>query len=400
MARAWVYDRTNTKEYKDAVKKARENGKRSPSRWMVRYYKSPGKLKSEAAANKTRAELRCTELEASLAVGTYLDPSLSKVLFETMAESWLETRHDIRPSTWWKYRRLLDNHVLPHWGPLALSAIMREDIEVWVAHLLKSKKDGGAGLGASQTRHCYRVLAMVLEWCVPHRLPRNLAVKVKLPVRPEAEHIYLTYLQVECLADAAGSLLTKYNRPTASAAINRALILLLAYTGMRWGEAAALRIGRIDLAKRRIRIVSTVYEIGGSRHEGPPKSGKPRTVALPASLVPELRVIIADRDDDELVFTTARGAPLMAHNWRTREFNPAVKAAGLKIPGLTPHKLRHTAASLAIAAGADVKVLQTMLGHSDASMTLNVYGHLWPDRLDEVADTLDAKRVETLALAA
>ncbi|HVW41929.1 MAG TPA: tyrosine-type recombinase/integrase [Amycolatopsis sp.] len=63
---------------------------------------------------------------------------------------------------------------------------------------------------------------------------------------------------------------------------------------------------------------------------------------------------------------------------------------------LTPHKLRHTAASLAIAAGADVKVVQQMLGHADAAMTLNVYGHLFPDRLDEVADTLDARRIKVL----
>ncbi|EOD70332.1 site-specific recombinase XerD [Amycolatopsis vancoresmycina DSM 44592] len=64
--------------------------------------------------------------------------------------------------------------------------------------------------------------------------------------------------------------------------------------------------------------------------------------------------------------------------------------------GLTPHKLRHTAASLAIAAGADVKVVQQMLGHADAAMTLNVYGHLFPDRLDEVADVLDAQRTQAL----
>ncbi|WP_225440440.1 tyrosine-type recombinase/integrase [Amycolatopsis eburnea] len=59
--------------------------------------------------------------------------------------------------------------------------------------------------------------------------------------------------------------------------------------------------------------------------------------------------------------------------------------------------MRHTAASLAIAAGADVKVIQQMLGHADAAMPLNVYGHLFPDRLDEVADVLDARRTQALA---
>ncbi len=107
--------------------------------------------------------------------------------------------------------------------------------------------------------------------------------------------------------------------------------------------------------------------------------------------------MIGGRPDDALVFTTARGGSLRSHNWRTREFTPAVQAAGLHVAGLTPHKLRHTAASLAIAAGADVKVIQQMLGHADAAMTLNIYGHLFPDRLDEVADVLDARRTAALA---
>ena len=117
---------------------------------------------------------------------------------------------------------------------------------MWVAKLLKSQEDKGSGLGPSQTRQAYRVLSMVLDWCVPLRLPLNPARGVKVPIRPEAEHVHLTYAQVETLANAAGSLLTKYNRPTAGAAVNKAFILLLAYTGLRWGEAAALRIGRPD----------------------------------------------------------------------------------------------------------------------------------------------------------
>ncbi|MFF2349057.1 tyrosine-type recombinase/integrase [Kitasatospora sp. NPDC058115] len=82
---------------------------------------------------------------------------------------------------------------------------------------------------------------------------------------------------------------------------------------------------------------------------------------------------------------------------RSAIFDPAVKAAGLDGLGLTPHKLRHTAASLAIAAGADVKVVQQMLGHKSAAMTLDVYGHLFPDRLDEVANALDTGRAAALA---
>ncbi|MDA0566858.1 tyrosine-type recombinase/integrase [Streptomonospora sp. S1-112] len=104
--------------------------------------------------------------------------------------------------------------------------------------------------------------------------------------------------------------------------------------------------------------------------------------------------MVENRPKDALVFTTKRGAPLRLRNWRNREFAAAAKAAGLDGTGLTPHKLRHTAASLAIAAGADVKVVQQMLGHASTTMTLDRYGHLFPDRLEEVAEAMDAARVK------
>ena len=66
------------------------------------------------------------------------------------------------------------------------------------------------------------------------------------------------------------------------------------------------------------------------------------------------------------------------------------------MPGLTPHELRHTAASLAIAAGGNYKVIQSMLGHGSAAMTLDLYGHLFGDDLDTVAERLDAARADIL----
>lgn len=83
------------------------------------------------------------------------------------------------------------------------------------------------------------------------------------------------------------------------------------------------------------------------------------------------------------------GQPLRVSTFRTA-FSAAARAIG--VPDLYPHQLRHTAASLAIASGADVKVVQQMLGHASATMTLDTYGHLFEDRLDEVGDALDRAR--------
>ena len=93
------------------------------------------------------------------------------------------------------------------------------------------------------------------------------------------------------------------------------------------------------------------------------------------------------RHPDDLVFTSPDGHVLRNTNFRRRVFDPAARQAG--VPGLTPHELRHTAASLAVAAGANIKAVQQMLGHASAAMTLDVYAGLFADDLDAVAERLD-----------
>jgi integrase len=111
-------------------------------------------------------------------------------------------------------------------------------------------------------------------------------------------------------------------------------------------------------------------EVKGRLVEGTPKSHQARTVPLPRFLVDELAEHVAGRSGDELVFSTTTGAPLRNSNFRGRVWDKAVAACGLV--RVTPHDLRHTAASLAVGAGADVKAVQRMLGHASASMTLDV----------------------------
>ena len=90
------------------------------------------------------------------------------------------------------------------------------------------------------------------------------------------------------------------------------------------------------------------------------------------------------------MFAGIRGGDALRVSTFRKAFRPA--AARIGVPDLYPHELRHTAASLAIASGADIKVVQQMLGHGSASMTLDTYGHLFENRLDEVADAMDLAR--------
>jgi integrase len=111
-------------------------------------------------------------------------------------------------------------------------------------------------------------------------------------------------------------------------------------------------------------------------------------VPIPRVLIDDLAAQVAGNDRDDLVFTTSTGAPLRNRNARRPWFDEAAAAIGK--PGLTPRELRHTAASLAVSAGANVKAVQAMLGHASAAMTLDTYADLFDDDLGAVADRLDA----------
>jgi integrase len=109
---------------------------------------------------------------------------------------------------------------------------------------------------------------------------------------------------------------------------------------------------------------------------------------VPRFLVDELAEHLAGKAPDALAFSSPHGAVLRVRGARRAWFDRAAEAAGLA--GLTPHELRHTAASLAVSAGANVKAVQRMLGHARAAMTLDVYADLFDDDLEAVAERLDA----------
>jgi len=117
-------------------------------------------------------------------------------------------------------------------------------------------------------------------------------------------------------------------------------------------------------------------------------------VPVPRFLRDEFTEQIAGRTQDGLVFTAPWGGVLRVQNFRRGSFDKAARQVGLD--GLTPHELRHTAASLAISAGANIEAVQAMLGHASATLTLDRYGHLFGDDLDAVADRLDAAARDSL----
>ena len=166
-----------------------------------------------------------------------------------------------------------------------------------------------------------------------------------------------------------------------------------AYTGLRAGEIAALRVGRLDMLRRRVEVAESLSIVPGQGLVfGPTKNYQRRTVPLPAFLADELAEHLAHRGGpgrDALVFTSQQGAPLRQHHFYWRHFKPAVQRAGLDVQPRF-HDLRHTCVALLIAEGAHHLTIMRRLGHSSIQVTLDTYGHLFPELEEDVTQRLDA----------
>ncbi|CAN5321568.1 hypothetical protein BH11ACT2_BH11ACT2_22140 [soil metagenome] len=231
----------------------------------------------------------------------------------------------------------------------------------------------------------YGVLAAILDVAVrDRRISTNPARGVKLPRKAPKRRAYLTAKQVELLAMNSGD--------------NATLVYTLAYTGIRWGEAVGLRLSSLDTLRRRMLIQENAVYVNSRVVIGTPKTHENRSVPYPKFLAEPLARLCEGKARSQLVFGNGT-----AHFPRTGSstgwFVRAVRKSQERddtFPTITPHDLRHTAASLAIHAGANPKAVQRMLGHASAAMTLDTYADLFEDDLDAVSDRLDAARAETI----
>ena len=241
---------------------------------------------------------------------------------------------------------------------------------MWVANMAAD------GLSGSRMAQAKRVVSAVLAQAVNDGLiGRNPAEMVKVPKTRERDQRYLTAEQVTELAEAVEQRMRS----------GGVLVKLLAYGGLRWGEAVALRADNVDVLLRRVHVRESATLVNGKLVWGAPKSHRSRTVVIPKFLVEEMAPTLSGNG---LVFTSSSGQPLRPPNFLRRVWHPAVTECAFR--DLVPHDLRHTAASLAISAGASVKAVQRMLGHSSAQITLDRYTHLFDDDLEELADSMDA----------
>jgi integrase len=313
---------------------------------------------------------------ASLDRGEWLDPQARRTTVGEFAGRWLEMIVNLKPKTRDGYESLLRVHVLPAFGSWRVSDVDRASVRAWLSSLQAD------GLSPSRTRQARTVLSQILSTAMEAgALKSNPTRGVKITGASSRDMLALNADEVACLAEEAESL-----RPGSGT-----LILLLAYGGLRWGEAVALRRGRCELLRSRILIKESVSEVNGKLHFGPTKTHQDRVIILPGILRDRLAAHLADRVSDAadaFVFPDNAGGALRNSNWRARVWKPACEISGMP-DGLRIHDMRHTAASLLVSSGANVKAVQRHLGHASAAMTLDRYSHLFTDDLEALADRLE-----------
>ncbi len=348
--------------------------------YRVRYPKPDGRWTSKRGfETKREANLFLASVTVSIAKNEYLDPSKGKVTVETFAAQWRsgrlarikESSRNVMESSW-------RNHVEPKWGHRLVNSIRTSEVDDWVGELIAKP------LGAQSVRRCVFVLSSVLSLAqrdgIIHALP---TANVLLPAKPKKPKRYLTHAQVDLLAESSAYPdLTRF----------------LAYTGLRWGEAAALRVRHLDMLRRRIYVEENAVKVNGRYVLGTPKSGSAREVPMPVFQINTLARLCEGKTRDAFLWGEGL-VPLPYPNAGDGWFVGAVKRAQRSdnsFPRITLHELRHTAASLAVQAGGHAKAVQRMLGHASAAMTMDVYADLFDDDLDTLAERMSTRRAESL----
>ncbi|WP_063024212.1 MULTISPECIES: tyrosine-type recombinase/integrase [Nocardia] len=355
-------------------------------RWRARYVDDEGQEHSQSFERKPDAQAWLDGVVSSLVTGTHIAPSAGRETIGAAGRRWLDTQGHLKATTDATRRDTWRPHVEPRWGNIEIRNVRTSDVRAWVAQMVAD------GAGVPTIENAVGILRMILETAVEDRqILRNPCTGVKLPRRQHKQRGYLTHVQVELLARNITE------KPT--------VIRFLAYTGLRWGEMAALKVSNFDMLRRRVNVIEAVAEVKGKLVWSTAKTYERRSVPFPKFLAEELAGLMRGKGRDDLVFTSVEGQVLRVSTYRKRVFNPAVKRIqeaerkrtagarnlppGASFPKVTPRDLRHTAASLAISAGANPKAVQLMLGHKSAAMTLDTYADLFPDDLEVVAERLD-----------
>jgi len=340
---------------------------------------------------KREAERFALKVESDLAVGQSTDRLVknSKTVAEIVAASMTASAPGLKPRTRQSYETIYRNRILPMFGKRRASTVTRAEVQAWVVKLHAD------GLSQATVHHHYVALKKAFKHALHDRLiDHNPCDGVTLPkthASGEPAVVFLTAAQVERLATRL--------RPVAPYDL---LVRFAAYTGLRAAELAGLRVRDLDLVAGHVSVRQTMQRIAGEWVVGTPKSRRStRDVPLMHSgLIADLRRYKMSHprsgDGDALLWPGRNvGSHVLNYDhvldvgsFRRNYFRPALRALGM--PDMRVHDLRHTAASLWLAAGFKPYEVSRWLGHANITTTDSIYAHLYPSDYTEHVAKFDA----------
>lgn len=353
---------------------------KSGRKWRVRYRKPDGTQTCKRGfVRKLDADRWAAEhVTTAIARGSYVDPQAGRRRIEDMWPAWIASKKaSSKPSYVSTLERTWRKWVAPTWGKRSIAGILHSEVQTWIGQLTSE------GMSATLVHRCRTILSGILDAAVLDNLiASNPCEHLDMPKRQRSEHVYLTATQLMSLANASGW--------------RKNIVLTLGLTGLRWGELVGLQVGDVDIQRRRIQVRRNATEVDNKIIVGSTKTDEWRTISYPRILDDIISNACAGHGDEDILFADPKTGGFLRRvhgpNSTSSWFFWAKKRAGFegRIARLTIHDLRHTAASLMVHAGANVKAVQRQLGHASAAMTLDVYADLFDDDLDVLSADMDA----------
>lgn len=368
------------------AKSRRGNGEgsiyqRSNGQWCATYaagYDADGKRRRRTIFAKTKEEIleQLAKKQSQKLAGAINDPA--RLRLGAFLDRWLEdaARPTIRATTYESYKGIIKNHLKPHVGGLLLGKLGPAHVQ----GLYSEMERGGASSRTRQLTHA--VLRKAMKQAVRWRLiPINPCDAVDPPRVARSEIHPLDTDQVAALlAAAAGDRI-------------EGLYVVAIGGGLRLGELFGLQWNDIDFAAGTISVIHTLMEVNGKLTLEDTKTTKSRRrvdlpqVAVDALLAHRKRMLAEGFAGVGWVFCNTKGGPMRRSHFHAQHFKPLLERA--KLPHIRFHDLRHTSATLLLAAGVHPKVVQERLGHSQIGITLDIYSHVLPSMQVEAAAKLN-----------
>lgn len=313
------------------------------------------------------------EQKRLLQSGDFVSPTAGRITVAELADEYRESRKgQVSVRAWESDESALRVHIVPAFRNLPISSVSAAAIDRFLSDLAVTRSVRTAARIRTTLRGLFRYAVRT------RRLAKSPAEEVPLP-RPDSR----TGKVIEIHPFTVGELQAVVTAQRKHAKRYADITLVLALTGLRLGELRGLRVRDVVAVPYPAVIVKRSVPQSGRTgaiiERATTKSGRSRLVPLSEPVQPVIARWTVDREPDDLVFPAPSGGYLHAQNWR-RAVHWTTTSEGRR-----PHDLRHTAASLWIAAGIDIKTVSSWLGHSTAKLTLDTYGHLMGTDADRAA---------------